>query len=49
MDGVTIGQFEKDLSAKLARLRTELNEQTYFPLPLMKIQVAKKNGEQRGL
>ncbi|MBU4262845.1 MAG: hypothetical protein KKC76_13395 [Proteobacteria bacterium] len=28
-----IGQFEKDLSVNLARLRTELNEQTYFPLP----------------
>ena len=49
VDRVTIGQFEKDLSVNLAGLRNELNEQTYFPLPLMKIQVAKKNGEPRGL
>ncbi|MEW6519069.1 MAG: reverse transcriptase domain-containing protein [Thermodesulfobacteriota bacterium] len=49
VDGVTIGQFEKKLSVNLARLRSELNDGTYFPLPLMKIQVAKKNGEPRGL
>lgn len=49
VDGVTIGQFEKSLSVNLARLRSELNDGTYFPLPLMKIQVAKKNGEPRGL
>jgi group II intron reverse transcriptase/maturase len=49
VDGVTIGQFGKGLSVNLARLRLELNERTYFPLPLMKIQVAKKNGEPRGL
>lgn len=49
VDGVTIQLFEQNLSVNLARLRTELNERTYFPLPLMKIQVAKKNGEPRGL
>ncbi|OKY74494.1 MAG: hypothetical protein BM485_13655 [Desulfobulbaceae bacterium DB1] len=49
VDGVTIGMFEKDLSVNLAGLRSELNNGTYFPLPLMKIQVAKKNGEPRGL
>ena len=45
VDGVTIKLFEQNLSVNLIRLRTELNERTYFPLPLMKIQVAKKNGE----
>lgn len=49
VDGVTIDVYEKNLSVNLAGLRKELNEQTYFPLPLMKIQVAKKNGEPRGL
>jgi retron-type reverse transcriptase len=49
VDGQTIGQFEKSLSVNLARLRSELNGGGYFPLPLMKIQVAKKNGEPRGL
>jgi group II intron reverse transcriptase/maturase len=49
VDGVTIELFEQDLSANLARLRSELNDRTYFPLPLMKIQVAKKNDEPRGL
>lgn len=49
VDGVTIGQFEKRLAVNLAGLRSELNDGTYFPLPLMKIQVAKKNGEPRGL
>ena len=49
VDGVTIGQFEKDLQANLFALSEELKRKTYFPLPLMKIQVAKKNGEPRNL
>lgn len=49
VDGVTIELFEKKLSVNLVRLREELNGEGYFPLPLMKIQVAKKNGEPRGL
>lgn len=49
VDGVTIAQFEEDLTANLVALCKELNDQTYSPLPLLKIQVAKKNGEPRGL
>ena len=49
VDGVTIGQFEHDLNANLFALGEELRRGTYFPLPLMKIQVAKKNGEPRAL
>lgn len=49
VDGETIERFEEDLAGNLQKLRQELAEQTYFPLPLMKILVAKKNGEPRGL
>jgi len=49
VDGVTIERFEKKLDLNLAVLKDELDRQVYFPLPLMKILVAKKNGEPRGL
>lgn len=49
VDGVTIARFEEDLTGNLVRLRDELAGGTYRPLPLMKIIVAKKNGEPRGL
>lgn len=49
VDGVTIARFEEDLVGNLTALRDELTDKTYFPLPLMKIQVAKKNGEPRAL
>lgn len=49
VDGVTIAQFEKKLDANLERLRLDLTSRVYSPLPLMKILVAKKNGEPRGL
>lgn len=49
VDGVTLGQFDRDLDANLFALQRELEQGTYFPLPLMKILVAKKNGEPRGL
>ena len=49
VDGVTIERFAEDLSANLAGLRLELLDRTYRPLPLLKILVAKKNGEPRGL
>ena len=49
VDGVTIERFEKNLDLNLARLQDELVRQTYFPLPLMKILVEKKNGEPRAL
>lgn len=49
VDGVTIEHFEKKLDLNLARLQDELERQIYFPLPLMKILVEKKNGEPRVL
>ena len=49
VDGVTIGQFERRLDANISNLQYELDRGVYFPLPLMKILVAKKNGEPRKL
>lgn len=49
VDGVTIDQFEQNLDANLFALSQELKHGVYLPLPLMKIQVAKKNGEPRNL
>lgn len=49
VDGITIQQFEKNLDANLFSLCEELKQGTYFSLPLMKILVAKKNGEPREL
>jgi hypothetical protein len=45
VDGVTIERFEENLDLNLARLQHELEKQIYFPRPLMKILVEKKNGE----
>jgi len=49
VDRVTIEQFEENLPRNLATLHTELLDRSYLPLPLLKILVAKKNGEPRGL
>ncbi len=49
VDGQTIGAFGADLETQLLRLRGELSQGSYLPLPLLKILVAKKNGEPRGL
>ncbi len=49
VDGVTIARFEKKLDLNLAVLQDELDRQAYFPLPLMKILVAKKDGDPRRL
>jgi group II intron reverse transcriptase/maturase len=49
VDGVTIERFEENLDLNLARLQDEVERQFYFPLPLMKILVEKKNGEPRVL
>jgi retron-type reverse transcriptase len=49
VDGVTIERFEENLDLNLARLRDEVVKQTYFPLPLLKILVEKKNGNPRSL
>jgi len=49
VDGVTIERFEKNHDLNLARLQDELVRQIYFPLPLMKILVEKRNCEPRAL
>jgi len=37
VDGVTIGPFESKLDAHLFALQRELDQGSYFPLPLIKI------------
>jgi group II intron reverse transcriptase/maturase len=49
VDGVTVEQFEKDLSANLHRLSGELVSGAYLPLPLLQVLVDKGNGEARAL
>jgi group II intron reverse transcriptase/maturase len=49
VDGVTIERFEENLDLNLAKLQDAVERQIYFPLPLMKILVEKKNGEARAL
>ena len=49
VDGVTIEQYEGNLDINLKIMHKELIEQTYWPLPLLKILVDKGNGEARAL
>ncbi len=49
VDGQTISEFQKNLQSNLSALQDELATSHYQPLPLLKILVAKKNGEPRGL
>jgi group II intron reverse transcriptase/maturase len=49
VDGQTISEFQKNLQVNLSALQEELETGSYLPLPLLKILVAKKNGEPRGL
>jgi group II intron reverse transcriptase/maturase len=49
VDGVTIARFEEELDGNLAFLGEEIRRGIYSPLPLLKILVAKPNGEPRGL
>ena len=49
VDRVTVDQFAEGLTANLLALRGELAGHRYRPLPLLRIQVAKKNGEPRPL
>ena len=49
VDGVTVEAFEKRLNANLQGIEYELSSGNYRPFPLLKILVAKKNGEPRGL
>jgi len=47
VDGISIEEFERNLERNLDRLRKEILDKTYFPLPLLKILVDKGNGESR--
>jgi len=49
VDGITISRFEKQLDSNLTELADSISNGSYFPLPLLKIIVAKKDGEPRGL
>lgn len=49
VDGVTIEMFAEDLVGNLTRLRRELLDRSYLPLPLLEILVDKGNGEARAL
>lgn len=48
-DGVTIQQFEVNLSKHLRQLSRELAEERYYPLPVQKFTIKKENGGTREL
>ena len=48
-DGVTIQQFEANLTKHLHQLSRELTEERYYPLPLQKFTINKSNGSTRKL
>ena len=48
-DGVTIQQFETELTKHLRHLARELAEERYYPLPVQKFTVKKENGSTRKL
>lgn len=49
VDRVTIEHYESNLDINLKIMQRDLADQTYFPLPLLKILVDKGNGEARAL
>ena len=48
-DGVTIQQFEANLTKHLRQLSRELTEERYYPLPVQKFTMKKENGGTREL
>ena len=48
-DGVTIQQFEANLTKHLRQLSRELTEDRYYPLPIQKFTLKKSNGSTREL
>ena len=48
-DGVTLQQFEANLSKHLHQLSRELAEERYYPLPVQKFTMKKSNGSTREL
>jgi group II intron reverse transcriptase/maturase len=49
VDGITIGGFKKELGTNLEALARELTQESYAPLPLLRILVAKPDGSPRAL
>ncbi len=49
IDGQTIEDFEADLVANLSRLKKEILEGTYKPLPLLRVDIPKRSGGTRVL
>ena len=48
-DGVTIQQFEANLTKHLRQLSREISEERYYPLPVQKFTMKKSNGSTREL
>lgn len=48
-DGITIQQFEIELTKHLRQLARELDEERYYPLPVQKFTIKKENGSTRKL
>ena len=48
-DGVTIQQFEADLTKHLRQLSREISEERYYPLPVQQFTIKKSNGGTREL
>ena len=48
-DGVTIQQFETNLTKHLRQLSREISEERYYPLPVQKFTMKKSNGSTREL
>lgn len=49
IDGQSIGAFESDLGAELRRLRDELRDKSYRPLPVRRVEIPKPGGGVRKL
>jgi len=49
VDGITIERFDYELEENLTKLRNEILNKKYQPLPLLKILVEKREGESRAL
>ncbi len=49
VDGITMATFKHNLTFQLAKLAADLHAGTYFPLPLLRLLVAKADGSPRAL
>lgn len=48
VDGITVNEFEKDLSEHLIQLENELKTGTWSPEPYLKIEIPKKKQRETG-